>query len=71
MSRHKRFADNAGYTRHCWECTHAKEWKDTDTIKGKCATCELTGVTVYKHDSPNNPCCHLPIECKYETEVKR
>ena len=64
---HHRFADGAGYTRHCWECRHAKGWKDSGTIDGKCATCELTERTVYKFSSPNNPCSHLPYECDYES----
>lgn len=61
----KPFADSAGFTRHCWECRHAKEWS-----KGlfgiDIATCELTGQSVGKLSSPNNPCDHLGIGCDYE-----
>lgn len=59
MARHKWFIDGAGYTRHCWECVHAKKW---ECMFGEhFAKCEVTGHLVAKHDSPNNPCCHL--EC--------
>ena len=61
MSRHRRFSDGAGFTRHCWECVHARDW-----VASYVARCELTGRTVTKTDSPNNQCCHLPIECDYD-----
>ena len=60
VSRHRRFTDGAGFTRHCWECVHAKDWD------GECGWCELTGWVVHKTDSPNNQCCHLPVECDYD-----
>lgn len=67
MSRHRGFADGAGYTRHCWECTHATDWrKRLDVVD--MADCELTGRRVLKYDSPNNQCCHVGIECRYETK---
>lgn len=68
MARHRRFADNAGFTRHCWECRHAKGWKKQADILEHQATCELTGRRVYKLDSPSNQCCHLPIGCDYEED---
>jgi hypothetical protein len=64
MSR-RRFTDRAGYTRHCWECKHAKNWR-TDTSDQKIADCELTGETVEKTDSPNNLYSRLPVTCSYE-----
>ena len=66
MGRHRRFTDGAGFTRHCWECEHAKGWEYRHTILGHSATCERTGSTVYKYDSPNNQCSHLPIGCSYD-----
>ena len=60
MSRHRRFTDGAGYTRHCWECTHATDWrKQLDVVD--MADCELTGRRVLKYYSPNNQCCHVGI----------
>ena len=64
MSRFKPFADKAGYTRHCWECVHAVGW--VRDLSGYYARCEVTNQCVNRYDSPNNPCCHLPIECRYE-----
>lgn len=61
-ARHRRFTDLAGFTRHCWECAHAKGWADD------MAACEATGRFVYKFDSPNNQCSHVGIECDYEEE---
>lgn len=66
MSNHRRFCDGAGYTRHCWECRHATGWHKVDTIDGRSATCEVTGLAVGKYDSPNNPSCDLPLDCDYE-----
>lgn len=64
---HQRFSDAAGYTRHCWECVHAKDWTEASkAIGGSRATCELTLRPVWKYDSPSNPCSHLPIGCDYE-----
>ena len=69
MARHRRFMDGAGFTRHCWECKHANGWCRHETsIDGNVATCELTGKTVGKYDSPNNQCSHVGIGCRYETE---
>ena len=67
MGRRKRFTDAAGYTRHCWECVHAKDWrKETNVIGDDIADCELTGRVVRKYASPNNPCSLIPKECDYE-----
>lgn len=49
---HKPFKDNAGYTRHCWECKHASEWLDTHGL----GSCKARHMWVLKFDSPNNPC---------------
>lgn len=63
----RRFSDAAGYTRHCWECKHAKGWcRHKTSIDGNVATCELTGITVGKYDSPNNPCSRTPNGCDYD-----
>ena len=62
----RRFSDAAGYTRHCWECSHAKGWKRVNTIDGHEARCELAGVAVGKYDSPNNPCSKTPNGCNYD-----
>ena len=50
---------------------------DTDYINGDkygvhahinaCGTGELTGRSVFKYTSPNNPCSHVGNECRYET----
>lgn len=69
MSRHLRFADGAGFTRHCWECKHATNWRNVNTIDGYEADCEQCGIKVSKYDSPNNSCCHLPWDCDYETNA--
>jgi hypothetical protein len=62
----RRFADAAGYTHHCWECEHAKGWcRHKTSIDGNTATCELTGATVGKYDSPNNPCSRIPDGCDW------
>lgn len=62
----RRFTDGAGYTRHCWECKHAKDWEDRPhAVYEKRAKCELTGVTVDKWMSPDNPCSHVPNGCDY------
>ena len=65
MSR-KRFADTASFTRHCWECRHAKHWHKDMFSKADVAICELTGQGVEKYYSPNNQCSHLPSGCDYE-----
>lgn len=65
MANHKRFSDNAGYTRHCWECKHAVGWHKTNTMDRFEAICDRSGRKVGKYDSPNNPCCHL-LHCGYE-----
>lgn len=62
----RRFADAAGYTHHCWECEHAKDWEKR-SVTGYWGTCELTGSRVGKYDSPNNPCSHVGDACRYET----
>lgn len=62
----RRFTDAAGYTHHCWECEHAKGWcRHKTSIDGNTATCELTGATVGKYDSPNNPCSRIPDGCDW------
>ena len=64
---HRPFTDEAGYTRHCWECKHAKDWTEmSKTIGGYRGTCEITLRTVQKYYSPSNLCCHIPSECNYE-----
>ena len=68
MSRHKRFTDGAGFTRHCWECVHATNWRKVISLDGHEADCELTGHRVEKHSSPNNQCSHVGIGCRYETK---
>lgn len=51
MGKHRRFADNAGYTRHCWECVHATVWE------GELSCCDAhDGRPVTRYDSPNNGC---------------
>lgn len=65
MARHRRFADGAGFTRHCWECVHAKGWRKT-MFGADIADCELTNWTVERYDSPNNQCSYLPPECDYD-----
>lgn len=65
MAKHRRFADSAGFTRHCWECSHAKDWEGR-SVTGYWATCELTGRSVRKFDSPNNQCSHVGPECDYK-----
>lgn len=50
MSRHRRFCDGAGFTRHCWECDHSTDWRGG---VGRCGQC---GIVVDKYDSPNNGC---------------
>ena len=67
MSRHKRFADNAGYTRHCWECIHATDWRK-GLYNVPIATCELSGKNMEKFDSPDNPSRWMPRKCRYETK---
>lgn len=68
MARHRRFTDTAGYTCHCWECVHAKGWRN-NMFGDPWAECELTGWAVNRFDSPNNQCSHLPIGCDYEEDV--
>ena len=55
----RRFADTAGFTCHCWECKHAKDWKKR-SVTDYWGTCELTGIRVGKYDSPTNPCSRIP-----------
>ena len=62
------FTDGAGYRRHCWECNHAKSWRDSLSISGRVADCELTGFTVGRYDSPDNPCHHMGTGGSYETQ---
>jgi len=46
--RHRGFTDNAGFTRHCWECLRALQWQDGT------AWCETRGIVVGRYDSPDN-----------------
>ena len=66
--RHRPFSDNAGYTYHCWECVHAKDWITVPAQVLYIANCELTRKVVTKFDSPNNQCSHVGPECLYETK---
>lgn len=50
MSKHRRFEDGAGFTRHCWECSNATDWDGKD---GWCAAYDMP---VTRYDSPNNVC---------------
>jgi hypothetical protein len=62
MMARKRFTDGAGFTRHCWECVHAKDWhKGFGYIPT--ATCEVYGITVERTDSPNNCCTYVGKIC--------
>ena len=70
-ARRRRFTDGAGFTRHCWECIHAKGWRKGMFSKADIAKCELTGMIVTKHDSPNNQSSRVGIECEYETKVSK
>ena len=70
-SKHRRFADNAGFTQHCWECVHARGWHRGQFSHDDVAVCELTGKGVGKFYSPNNQCSHVGVECRYETRGKR
>lgn len=49
----KKFTDNAGYTRHCWECANSRFKKIDGTYYGHCLA---RSMDVEKYDSPNNPC---------------
>ena len=69
MTAHRPFSDVAGYMRHCWECVHAKDWEKRP-VNGDRAMCDVTGAHVYRFDSPNNPCSHLPLACEYERRTK-
>ncbi len=66
----KPFTDSAGFTRHCWECRHAKDWHK-GLFYVDIATCELTGQSVEKVYSPDNQCSQVGPECDYETGGKR
>lgn len=62
MGRHKRFADIAGFTRHCWECDHAAGWD------GERGWCSVHTMIVSKTDSPNN-CCSRAGRCYSYREI--
>lgn len=49
-SRHRRFTDGAGFTRHCWECANATDWRGKD---GRCTAYDMS---VTRYDSQNNTC---------------
>lgn len=69
-ARHRRLADAAGYTCHCWECAHAAGWHEERAMGHMYATCGLDGRRVSKYDSPNNgssPACGC---CGYETRQR-
>ncbi len=68
MGRRKRYTDSAGFTQHCWECVHAKDWRDA--LYGKVADCEVHGICVGREDSPNNGCTYVGRICHdYTTGV--
>lgn len=54
MRKHARFADGAGYTRHCWECIHAEGWNRDRFMNAWVASCPELGDYVGQFDSPNN-----------------
>lgn len=66
MGARRGYTDNAGYTRHCWECAHSALWGETPVPVPRCpelmygsptkGTCKVTGMVVDKMDSPANPC---------------
>jgi hypothetical protein len=62
MARRKRFCDGAGFTQHCWECIHAKDWHEGFGYV-KCATCEVYDMTVEKTDCPNNGSSYIGKIC--------
>lgn len=62
MVRRKRFSDGAGFTQHCWECVHAKDWREGFGYV-KVATCEVYGIAVERYDSPNNGCTYVGKVC--------
>lgn len=64
MSGHLRFADNAGFMCHCWECVNATDWH------GDIGRCVQTGIVVGKYDSPNN-CCSNVGGCGYYKQPER
>lgn len=69
MTRRKRFADGAGFTRHCWECAHSHEWKRTAVVGGDWrGSCAVTGEPVSRFDSPHNLLSRLPASCDYWME---
>ena len=70
MSKHKRFADNAGFIQHCWECVHATDWQRVDSIDVQEGKCVLTGRKVGKYDSPNNICSRIPSGCEYAEVIE-
>ena len=67
MACHRRFADSAGYTCHCWECAHAAGWHEERTMERMHATCGVDGRRVSKYDSPNNGSSTACECCGYET----
>ena len=62
--KNKRFADRTGFTRHCWECSHAHGWKNEKAV------CEEYGIEVTKYDSPNNVCSVGRICNRYTMGIK-
>ena len=54
--RRRRFADRAGYTRHCWECLRSKGWQQD------VGWCGRHGMLVGKYDSPAN-CASVAAKC--------
>lgn len=68
MMPRKRFTDGAGFTRHCWECVHAKDWHD-GLFNTRGATCEVYDIGVDKTDSPNNVSTYVGKICgSYDDE---
>ena len=66
MARHRPFTDGAGFTRHCWECAHARGWRKGQFSKADIAMCELTHHVVEKFGSPDNQCSHVGVGCEYQ-----
>ena len=63
-ARHRRFADGAGFTRHCWECANATDWHGED---GRCTAYDMR---VTRYDSPYNVCSKARRCCAYREQGK-
>lgn len=67
MAKHRRFTDSAGFTRHCWECAHAKQWTP-NVISGPFGLVRADGAVRGKVRQPNNQCSHVGPECDYKED---